>query len=115
MWGRDDFLFALHNSRTFEWYGTNDAALAADAETQGWETNPGWIKIMNAESKRPSGLPAGAAVTTEDAAYARAGEEFEFPLAAPAVRYMRFKLLSTWSGSTGLTIGELTFWGQIYK
>ncbi len=113
LWGRDDFLFALHNARLFEWYGTNDAALAADAETQGWQTNPGWVKIMSAESKRPSGLVAGAALTTEDAAYARAGEEFEFPLEAPAVRYLRFNLISTWSGSTGLTIGELTFWGQI--
>lgn len=115
LWGRDDFLFALHNARTFEWYGTNDAALANDAETQGWQNNPGWVKIMSGESKRPSGLPAGSAATTEDQAYARAGEEFEFPLEAPPVRYMRFNLLSTWSNSTGLHIGELTFWGQIYK
>ena len=115
LWGRDDFLFALHNARLFEWYGTNDAILAADPETQGWETNPKWVKIMSGESKRPSGLPAGAAVTTEDAAYARAGEEFEFPLEAPAVRYLRFRLISTWSGSSGLHIGELTFWGQIEK
>lgn len=115
MWQRVNYMFALHNPKLFEWYGTNDAALAADSETQGWETNPGWIKIMDGESNKPSGLPAGAALTPEDDAYGRAGEEFEFPLEAPPVRYLRFKELSTWSGSTGLCIGELTFWGQIEK
>lgn len=113
MWQRVNYLFALHSPRLFEWYGTNDAAVAADAETLGWETNPAWVKIMNGVSSRPSGLEAGSPITTEDDAYGRAGEEFEFPLDAPDVRYLRFKLLSTWSGSSGLSVGELTFWGQI--
>jgi hypothetical protein len=115
LWQRVDYLFVLHNPKLFEWYGTNDAVVAADAETTGWETNPKWIKIMSGESRRPSSLATGSALTTEDVAYARAGEEFEFPLDAPAVRYLRFKLLSTWSGSTSLHINELTFWGQIEK
>lgn len=115
MWQRLNYLFALHNPKLFEWYGTNDATVANDAETLGWETNPAWTKIMSGESKRPSGLEAGAAITTEDQAYALAGEEFEFPLDAPAVRYLRFKLISTWSGSSGVHINELTFWGQIEK
>jgi hypothetical protein len=115
MWQRVNYMFALHNPKLFEWYGTNDAALAADSETQGWETNPGWVKIMDGESNKPSGLPAGAALTAEDDLYGRAGEEFEFPLEAPPVRYLRFKELTTWSGSSGLCIGELTFWGQIEK
>lgn len=115
LWQRVDFLFALHNPRLFQWYGTNDPALAADAETLGWENNPGWIKIMDCESKRPSGLGAGAPLTTEDEVYAKAGEEFEFPLEAQAVRYLRFKLQTTWGGSTGVHINELTFWGQLDK
>jgi hypothetical protein len=115
LWQRVDFLFALHNPKQFEWYGTNDASVAADAETQGWENNPAWVKLGSCESKRPSGLGTGAAITTEDQAYALAGEEFEFPLEAPAVRYLRFKLISTWSGSSGVHINELTFWGQIEK
>lgn len=115
LWQRVNYLFALHNPKLFEWYGTNDPVVAADAETQGWENNPAWVKLMSCESKKPSGLPAGAALTTEDDAYARAGEEFEFPLDAPAVRYLRFKLISTWSGSSGVHINELTFWGQIEK
>lgn len=115
IWHRSDFLFGLHNPRVFQWYGTNDAALANDAETQGWETNPGWVKIMDGVSKKPSGLDAGAPLTSEDDAYIKAGEEFEFPIEAPPVRYMRFKLIRTWSDSSGLHIAELNFWGQIFK
>jgi len=115
LWQRRDFLFALHNPRMFEWYGTNDLAVANDAETLGWEDHPAWIRLSACESKRPSGGKEGDPVTAEDVAYAEAGEEFEFPLDAPAVRYLRFKLISTWSGSSGLHIGELTFWGQIEK
>ena len=42
-----------------------------------------------------------------------AGEEFEFPIEAPAVRYVRFKLISSWSGSDGVNLQEVQFWGQI--
>ena len=115
LWQRVNYLFALHNPKMFEWYGTNDPAAANDAETLGWEDNTAWIKLSSFESKRPSGGQEGDAVTAEDEAYAKAGEEFEFSLDAPAVRYLRFKLISTWSGSSGLHIGELTFWGQIEK
>jgi len=115
LWQRVNYLFALHNPKMFEWYGTNDPAAANDAETLGWEDFPAWIKLSSFESKRPSGGQEGDPVTAEDEAYAKAGEEFEFPLDAPAMRYLRFKLISTWSGSSGLHIGELTFWGQIEK
>lgn len=111
-WQRVDFLFALHNPKEFEFYGTNDPLLAADAETQGWETNPGWIKMISCISHKPSG-DDNTTVTTEDQAYAYNGEEFEFPLEAPSVRFLRFKVLRTWSGSSGVHVGEFTFWGQI--
>ena len=115
LWHRKYYFFSLHNPRQFEWYGTNNPSVAADAETLGWEDNPEWIRLMECESKRPSGLPAGAALTAEDEAYASAGEEYEFPLDAPAVRYLRFKEISTWSGSSGVHINELSFWGEIEK
>lgn len=115
LWQRKYYFFELHNPKQYEWWGTNNAIVAADAETQGWEENPEWVRLMACESTRPSGLPAGADVTTEDDAYARAGEEFEFPLDAPAVRYLRFKLISTWGGSSGVHINELSFWGEIEK
>ncbi|MFW6326703.1 MAG: DUF5000 domain-containing lipoprotein [Bacteroidota bacterium] len=113
LWQRVNWLFALHNPKSFEWYGTNDESIANDSEDMNWQENSAWIKMGEFESKRPSGLQAGDPLTSEDEAYALAGEEFEFPLDAPEVRYLRFKLNTTWSGSTGLHINELTFWGQI--
>ncbi|RIH67241.1 DUF4959 domain-containing protein [Mariniphaga sediminis] len=113
LWQRVDYLFALHNPKLFEWYGTNDVAVANDSETLGWEENPAWIKLDSFESKRPSGGQEGDDLTAEDETYALAGEEFEFPIDAPEVRFLRFRLIKTWSGSTGVHIGELKFWGQI--
>lgn len=112
-WGRRDYLFSLHNPKFFEVWGTNDRAVAADGMTQGWENNPAWIKLMEGESKRPSGGNLGDPLTDEDIAYAEAGEEFEFPLDAPSVRYIRYRSLISWSGSLGLHVNEIDFWGQI--
>lgn len=113
LWQRVDYLFALHNPKLFEWYGTNDFAAANDAETLGWEEDSAWVKLDRFESMRPSGGQEGDPLTAEDEAYALAGEEFEIPIDAPEIRYLRFKLIKTWSGSTGVHIGELKFWGQI--
>ena len=115
IWQRVDYLFALHNPKEMEWYGTNELAVARDNETLGWEANPAWTKLGDFTSKRPSGGGASDPITSEDEAYAKAGEEFEFSLENPAVRYIRFKLISTWSGSNGLHINELAFWGNIQK
>lgn len=113
IWQRIDYLFALHNPKEMEWYGTNSYAAANDNESMGWENSDAWVKLGSFESKRPSGGKTGDPITSEDQAYAFAGEEFEFPIEAPAVQYIRFKLLSTWSGSSGLHINELAFWGLI--
>lgn len=113
VWQRIDYLFALHNPKEMEWWGTNDLAAASDNETLGWEENGKWTKLGEFESKRPSGGKSGDPITAEDDAYAKAGEEFEFPLDSPSAQYIRFKLISTWSGSSGLHINELAFWGLI--
>lgn len=113
VWQRIDYMFALHNPREMIWYGTNDYNAANDNETPGWENNPAWTQLGAFESRRPSGGKSGDPITSEDQAYALAGEEFEFPIEAPSVRYIRFKLVSTWSGSSGLHINELAFWGLV--
>lgn len=115
VWQRIDYLFALHNPKGMIWYGTNDYNAANDNESAGWENNPAWTQLGSFESKRPSGGKSGDPITSEDQAYAFAGEEFEFPIEVPAVRYIRFKLVSTWSGSSGLHINEFAFWGLIEK
>jgi hypothetical protein len=115
IWQRIDYMFALHNPKGMIWYGTNDYNAANDNESPGWQDNPAWIKLGDFESKRPSGGKSGDPITSEDQAYALAGEEFEFPIEVPSVRYIRFQLVSTWSGSSGLHINELAFWGLIEK
>ena len=42
------------------------------------------------------------------------GEEWEFDFSnLPVVRYLRFKILSTWGGSTFCFINEIDLWGDI--
>lgn len=115
LWPRLRYAFTLHSPKEWEWYGTNNPDVAKDAQTLGWEENPAWVKIMRCESKRPSGLNPGDALTTEDLAYINEGEEFEFPLEIPPVRYLRFKLIKSWSDGDGINLQEVSFWGQIIK
>lgn len=112
-WPRLRYAYTLHSPKIWEWWGTNDEVVARNNEDLNWESNPAWTKLMRCESKRPSGLDEGAPLTSEDTEYIEAGEEFEFPIEAPAVRYVRFKLISSWSGSDGVNLQEVQFWGQI--
>lgn len=74
-----------------------------------WE---GWTKLLDGTSVKPSGLPLPD-YSDEDAAFALAGEEFDFPLDAPPVRYIRIKILGTWGLTDFMHIGELTFFGEV--
>src|SRR3546814_11935428 len=58
----------------------------------------GWVKLLECEMIKPSGRPLGNN-TLEDEEVALAGHEFTFPLDAPPVRYLRFKILETWGGT----------------
>lgn len=113
IWPRLSYAYALHSPKIWEWWGTNDEDVARDSETLGWEDNSAWIKLIRCQSKRPSGLDVGAPLTSEDKEYIESGEEFEFPIETPAVRYLRFKLISSWSDGDGLNLQEIQFWGQI--
>ncbi|MGV8095148.1 MAG: DUF5000 domain-containing lipoprotein [Mangrovibacterium sp.] len=95
--------FGDANIRYYEIWGRADAP-----------TNPswdGWVKLMDVESVKPSGLPV-AQNTDEDIALVRAGEEFNFPLDAPPVRWIRIRVKETWGKLQHVSIGEMTFWGQ---
>jgi len=109
-WGRAVYYFRLHGAKEIQMYGTNDPVVGNNPESEDSE----WI-LLNPEvfvSVRPSGLGTAVPATAEDYAYALAGEAWEFPLEAPTVQYVRFKQLSSWTGTLALTCTEIRFWGD---
>src|SRR5690606_6094415 len=70
-----------------------------------------WIKLMDCESIKPSGLPLGQ-LTDEDLDRFQAGDEFAFE-DAPEIRYFRLAVHETWDGSGFVNVNEITFWGNI--
>jgi hypothetical protein len=109
-WSRSDYYFRLHSAKEIQIYGTNDPVVGNNPESDDSE----WM-LLNPEvfvSVRPSGLNTSVPATDEDYAYALEGEEWEIPLEAPAVQYVRFKQLSSWTGTMALTCSEIRFWGD---
>jgi hypothetical protein len=101
MWQRQGNIYNHGNVKRFEIWGSNNPS-------DDWAS---WTKLASFEGIRPSGLPTGATPTSEDIAYAAAGEEFVFPPGITPVRYLRFKTLESWSGGNFVHVLELRFWG----
>lgn len=70
----------------------------------------GWTKLLDCESIKPSGWPAGSN-SEEDIVYAAKGEDFEFPADIPPVRYIRFKIHSTHDGAGLIVMQQFWFYG----
>lgn len=98
---RDGFLWRHNNFKRYEIYGSN-------TPVDNWDA---WILLGEFESHKPSGLPAGQN-TSEDDAYARAGEDYNFPAGNESYRYLRFKVLENWGRTEILQASEIMFWGQ---
>lgn len=71
----------------------------------------GWTKLLTITSVKPSGLPVGV-LTEDDRVAGRIGDEANFPIDIPKVRYIRIRCLENWSGNTNMAISEVTFWGN---
>jgi len=72
----------------------------------------GWTKLSDLQSIKPSGSGNGI-VTAADRAYALEGEDYEMPLDAPPVRYLRFKIKSVWQPGLQYSHSmEMRFWGN---
>jgi len=102
------WFYAHGNPRKYTMYGT-----ASEPDPSGsWN---GWIKLRDCESIKPSGKPAGE-LTQEDRDHAMGadgmGEEYVFPLSAPAVRYIRIEVHQNWSNTDFFHACEITFWGN---
>ncbi|MDU1890346.1 MAG: DUF5000 domain-containing lipoprotein [Dysgonomonas sp.] len=97
-----DFLYDNGSIKTWEVWGSAETP-ASDGS---WD---GWTKLMDCESIKPSGWPVGK--SDEDVEYAKKGEEFEFPMNAPPVRYIRLKINSTHTGAGLVVMQQLWFYG----
>ncbi|MFB2121535.1 MULTISPECIES: DUF5000 domain-containing lipoprotein [Parapedobacter] len=99
-----DFEFSVSNPREWELWGTNTP-----------EDVNSWIKLDHRVMVKPSGLPF-AMLSQEDTEVAEAGQEYEFEDGIPAVRYIAWKHINSWSSARapqgGFHLSELTFFGQ---
>ena len=104
----DKYLFYDAQVKEFEIYGTT--SFNPDGS---WDS---WTLIDKYEVTKPSGLPAALwNYTDEDKAAAYAGHDFEIPLEAQNVRYIRMRIVSTWGGLDWASIGEMWFYGQVIQ
>jgi len=97
------YTFNEGNPKLFEVWGC--AVLDA---TGAWDN---WIKLMDCESIKPSGLPQGQN-SNEDLLVASEGEDFINSPLNPKVRYIRLKILRTWAGGDNLQINEIEVFGD---
>ncbi len=71
-----------------------------------------WINLGNFDCPPPpSGNPPGQ-TTPQDLAAVQAGFEFNFPISAPKVRYIRLAVRSTWGNTDFAHVTEVAFFGN---
>lgn len=106
-WQRQDsWIFTHGNPRFFEVWGIDKIPDDDGASLEGWTK-----LVEKGEVVKPSGGPLGSN-SADDIAQAAEGEEFEFPIEAPPVRYIRFVNMENWSSSKFMHLMEIKFWGQ---
>jgi hypothetical protein len=96
--------YVAGNPKNFEVYACYDTPSASGDWSE-------WTKVLDCTIIKPSGSPPRVD-TDEDILEATKGHEFIFP-PLPAVRYIRFKILTIWEPSLVLFchIGEITPYG----
>jgi len=111
----NDYSYGHGNPKTWTLWGSNVAA-PQDADLP-ISSEPGtvvgdWINLGNFDCPPPpSGNPPGQ-TNAQDLAFVQAGFEFNVPLTAPKVRYIRFAVSSTWGNTDFAHVLELSFWGD---
>lgn len=119
LYGKSDsdqkFAFGQGNPKSFTLWGSNsttprDANLPASSAVG---TVVGdWINLANYDyPPPPSGLPPLAHNAADNAFFA-AGVNFNVPLTAPPVRFVRFAVAQSWSGGNFALSLEITLFGQ---
>lgn len=74
------------------------------------EFDESWTLLIEAEVIKPSGLSLGE-LSDEDIAEIVNGSEFIFPPNTPITRFIRIKVLETWTGADSFYIMQVAFWG----
>lgn len=119
LWHKSDsdqkFSFGQGNPKVFTLWGSN-AAAPKDAKlpvSSALGTVVGdWINIGNFNyPPPPSGLPP-IAHNAADNAFVAAGVNFNIPLSAPKVRFVRFATSQTWSGGNFALSLEISLYGK---
>lgn len=105
-WQRpNEWLYMQNNVRKFEVWGIATTP-PADGSWTGWE------RLVEHTLIKPSGLPVGQ-LSQEDRDKGAEGEHMDVPLSAPKVRYIRIKILRTWTdGGYAANIQEMRFFGN---
>lgn len=107
IWQRGGASWSFGHGNPHEWeiYGTNTPA---DPDS--------WVLLEHRVMEKPSGLPTGTN-SNDDISISDAGQEYDFPLGIPAVRYIAWKHIDNWAAIEGqsgfLHMGELSLWGQL--
>jgi len=106
LWQRPQtYSFDHGNPHKWEIWGTNDVTKADS-----------WVKLTDQVMVKPSGNSQGVALTADDLLAITDGQEFDFPVGIPAVRYIAWKHIDSWGSIDGYTghlhMMELTIWGQ---
>ncbi|RPE05963.1 DUF5126 domain-containing protein [Chitinophaga lutea] len=107
IWQRQSgYIYNHGNPHQWEIWGTNTP------------TDPNsWILLDAQIMIKPSGRPTLNDNSTEDTEVAANGQEYEFPIDAPPVRYIAWKHIDSWASVEGyyghFHLSEMTIWGQI--
>lgn len=89
--------------RFFEVWGS-----ANPSSDGSWDS---WTKMGTFENVKPSGLPYGQ-TSTEDWDIAVAGFDYNLDPSVPKVRYLRFKSIQNWMGTSWFEIKEINVYGD---
>lgn len=96
--------YYLGNMRYFRIWGTNEVPDQSGSFDS-------WTLLGEYESIKPSGLPYEQQ-SNEDVITIEAGVDYDIPIDAPPVRYIRIQNLENWAGLESLAISEVQVYGN---
>lgn len=117
LWERpDDYSYTYGNPKLFSIWGSNVAQpqnIQLPLSSAEGDVVGDWINLGNFRyPDPPSGLPAGA-VNSSDRAFVLAGVNFNFPLSAPPVHFIRIAVEQTWANTDFAHLMEISLYGQL--